>query len=46
MSAKILPTFADRGYHVVNVTDPYGHILDFLDRSRYYSFQVTPEFYS
>jgi hypothetical protein len=27
--------FANRGYHVVRVTDPYGRILGFLDRSRY-----------
>jgi hypothetical protein len=27
----------DRGCHVVSVTDPYGRILDFLDRSRYFS---------
>jgi hypothetical protein len=32
-----LPTFADRGCHVVSVTDPYGRIPDFLDRSRYFS---------
>jgi hypothetical protein len=24
--------FADRGCHVVSLTNPYGHILDFLDR--------------
>jgi hypothetical protein len=35
--AKRLPTFADRGCHVVSVTDPYGRILGFLDRSRYFS---------
>jgi hypothetical protein len=29
--------FADRGCHVASVTDPYGRILDFLDRSRYFS---------
>jgi hypothetical protein len=29
--------FADRGCHVVSVTDHYGRILDFLDRSRYFS---------
>jgi hypothetical protein len=23
--------------HVVSVTDPYGHILGFIDRSRYFS---------
>jgi hypothetical protein len=32
-----LPIFADRGYHVVSVTDTYGRILGFLDRSRYFS---------
>jgi hypothetical protein len=37
LSAKWLPTFADRGCHVVSVTDPYGRILGFLDRSRYFS---------
>jgi hypothetical protein len=35
--AKLLPTFADRGCGMVNVTDPYGRILGFLDRSRYFS---------
>jgi hypothetical protein len=29
LSAKLVPTFADRGCHVVNTTDPYGHILGF-----------------
>jgi hypothetical protein len=33
LSTKLVPTFADRGCHVVGVTDPYGHILGFLDRS-------------
>jgi hypothetical protein len=37
LSAKWLPTFADRGCHVVSVTDPHCHILNFLDRSRYFS---------
>jgi CBS-domain-containing membrane protein len=32
LSEKLVPTFADRGCHVVNVTDPYGRILGFLDR--------------
>jgi hypothetical protein len=35
-----VPTFADRGYHVVSVTNPHGSILGFLDRSRYYFFQA------
>jgi hypothetical protein len=26
-----------QGSHVVSVTDPYGRILGFLDRSRYFS---------
>jgi hypothetical protein len=29
--------FADRGCHMVSVTDLYGRILGFLDRSRYFS---------
>jgi hypothetical protein len=28
--------FVDKGCHVVSVTDPYGRILDFLDRSHYF----------
>jgi hypothetical protein len=38
--------FANRGCHVVSVTNPYGRILGFLDRSSYYFFQVTPQMYS
>jgi hypothetical protein len=34
-SAKLVPPFPDRGCHVVCVTDPYGRILGFTDRSRY-----------
>jgi hypothetical protein len=37
LSAKWLPTFADKGSHVVSVADPYGCILGFLDRSCYFS---------
>jgi hypothetical protein len=39
LSAKLVPTFVDRGWHVASVTDPYGRILGFLDRSRYFSFK-------
>jgi hypothetical protein len=39
-------TFADIGCHTVSVTDPYGRILSFLDRSRYFFFQVAPQLYS
>jgi hypothetical protein len=31
---------------VVSVTDPHGRILGFLDRSRYFFFQVAPQLYS
>jgi hypothetical protein len=34
---EVIANFADRGCHVVSVTDPYGRILDFLARSRYFS---------
>jgi hypothetical protein len=27
LSARLVPTFADRGCHVISVTDPYGRIL-------------------
>jgi hypothetical protein len=37
LSEKLLPTYADRRWHVVSVTDPSGRILGFLDRSRYFS---------
>jgi hypothetical protein len=46
LSAKLVPTFAVRGCRVVSATDPHGHILGFLDRSRYYFFQVAPQLYS
>jgi hypothetical protein len=36
LSAKLVPTFADIGCHMFSVTDPYGRILGFLDRSRYF----------
>jgi hypothetical protein len=32
LSAKLVPTFADRGCHVISAMNPYGHILAFLDR--------------
>jgi hypothetical protein len=31
---------------VVSLTDPYGRILGFLDRSHYIFFQVAPQLYS
>jgi hypothetical protein len=35
LSAKLVSTFADRGCHVVRVTDPHGRILGFLHGSCY-----------
>jgi hypothetical protein len=35
LSAKLVPIFEDRVYHVVSVTDPYCRNLEFLDRSSY-----------
>jgi hypothetical protein len=43
LSAKLVPTFADRGCRVVSATDPHSRVLGFLDRRRYYFFQVAPQ---
>jgi hypothetical protein len=45
-SAKLVSTFADRRSHVVSMTVPYGRILAFLDRRRYFFFEVAPQLYS
>jgi hypothetical protein len=46
LSAKLVPTFSDRGCHVVSVADHYCRILVSLDRSRYFFFWVAPQLYS
>jgi hypothetical protein len=46
MSSKLVPILADRGFYVASFTDPYGCILGFLERSRYFFFQVAPQLYS
>jgi hypothetical protein len=46
LSARLVPTFTDRGCHKVNVTYPYGRILGFIDRSCYFLFQVALQLYS
>jgi hypothetical protein len=46
LATKLVQTFADRGCHVVSVTDTYGRILTFLDHIRYSFFQVVPQLYS
>jgi hypothetical protein len=43
---KLVPTSVDRECHVVSVVDPYGHVLGFLDRGRYFFFQAAPQLYS
>jgi hypothetical protein len=40
LSAKLVPTFADIGCHVVRVTDLYGRILGFLDRNYLWNFII------
>jgi hypothetical protein len=46
LSAKLVPTFADRGCHAISVMNTYGRILGFLDRSRYFFLQVAPQSHS
>jgi hypothetical protein len=46
LPARLVPTFAYRGCHVVSVTNPYVLILGFLDRSRCYFFHEAPQLYS
>jgi hypothetical protein len=41
--AKLVPIFADRGCHVVSVTNPYGRIFGFIERSSNFFFQVVPQ---
>jgi hypothetical protein len=42
LSVKLVPTFCQ----VLSVTNSCGRILGFLDRSRYYCFQVAPQLHS
>jgi hypothetical protein len=46
LSAKLVPTCADRGCHVVSANDSDGRNLGFLDRSCCFFFQVAPQLYS
>jgi hypothetical protein len=43
ITAKLVPTLADRVCRMVSATDPHGRNLAFLDRSRYLFFQVAPQ---
>jgi hypothetical protein len=44
--SEVVPTFTNRGCHMISVTDLHGRILAFLDRSSYYFFQAAPKLYS
>jgi hypothetical protein len=44
--SKCQPLRMDWGCLVVSATDPHGSIFGFLDRSRYFFFQVAPQLYS
>jgi hypothetical protein len=46
LSAKLVPTFADRRCRVVSAADPNCRIFGFLDQSLYFFFQVAPQLYS
>jgi hypothetical protein len=45
LAGEVSVNFCGWGCHVVSVTDPYVRILGFLDRSRYFFFQVAPRLY-
>jgi hypothetical protein len=40
LSAKLVPTFAERGCHVVSMTDPYSCILGFLDQKQSFTYDM------
>jgi hypothetical protein len=43
---EVSAKFANKGCLVVSAMDPHSCILCFLDRSRYFCFQVAPQLYS
>jgi hypothetical protein len=45
-SAKLVPTFANRGCHAFSMTDPFVRILGFIDRDCYFFLKVAPQLYS
>jgi hypothetical protein len=46
LSGMLLPTFVDKGCHVVSVTDPYVRILGFSRQELLLFYQVAPQLYS
>jgi hypothetical protein len=45
-TATLMPTMGIEECHLVSVTDPYGRIRAFLDRSCYFFFQLATQWYS
>jgi hypothetical protein len=43
LSGKLVPTSAERGCHVVSVTDPYCRIFGFQNQSRHVFFLIAPQ---
>jgi hypothetical protein len=46
LSAKLVPTFADRRVSRSQRGESLAAVISFLDRSRYFFFQVAPQLYS
>jgi hypothetical protein len=46
LSAKLVPTLADRMCHVFSATDTHGCVLSFLDGNSYYFLHAAPQLYS
>jgi hypothetical protein len=46
LSAKLVPTFANKGWHVFSVTDPHSRILGFLDRGYSVLFHYSSQSFS
>jgi hypothetical protein len=46
LSVKLVSNLRIEGCRVVSVADSYGRVLNFIDRSRYFFFQVAPQLYS
>jgi hypothetical protein len=44
--SEVSANLGGRGFRIVSATDPHSCSLDFLDRNRYYFFQVAPQLYS
>jgi hypothetical protein len=47
LAANLVPIFADKGCVAQSARRiPYGRNIEFLDRRRYFFFQVAPQLYS